>query len=149
MNNNNNNRAEEESLNGRGVDPADDDAAYIAFSLSALRISRCVQSRLSVDSPPARLLIIIFPSRIAYIRRHDAPIIHCCCKLPRLPPARIISFTRCATFALAHKVKSMSQHLFSFACVMHIFIFFLRNTRERGGGSNDGVTDSICVRSAI
>jgi hypothetical protein len=93
----------------------------------------CVQSLLSVDWPFPLLLLLYYyslPNALAYYsRRHDAPIIHSCCKLPH-KTFYFVFFRIFFFFSLTFALKRSSQcrpasSSFALACVMYISLFFL------------------------
>lgn len=92
----------------------------------------CVQSLLSVDWPFPLLLLLYYyslPNALAYYsRRHDAPIIHSCCKLPH-KTFYFVFFRIFFFFSLTFALKRSSQcrpasSSFALACVMYISLFF-------------------------
>lgn len=134
----------------------------LSLSLQLFCISRygaagavlCTVAFISRLALPLLLLYYYsLPNALAYYsRRHDAPIIHCCCKLPQdfwFVFFRIFFFA--LTFALKRSSQCRPASSFSLACVMYISLFLflfslsLPRVRERERESNDGVTDSICV----
>lgn len=95
----------------------------------------CVQSLLSVDWPFPLLLLLLYyyslPNALAYYsRRHDAPIIHSCCKLPHKTFFIFVFFRIFFFFSLTFALKRSSQcrpasSSFALACVMYISLFFI------------------------
>lgn len=94
-----------------------------------------VYSRFYQSTGPSRFFFFLYyyslPNALAYYsRRHDAPIIHSCCKLPHKTFFIFVFFRIFFFFSLTFALKRSSQcrpasSSFALACVMYISLFFI------------------------